>query len=425
MMMKKMISCLAAATLVITAVPALAVTNPVKAYACSKSESTTPEYDYEVAKDVFTGTVLKVENVYFDGKPYRMATFVPGSSFKGGKFPAVITAPDGDRCGMTFEQGHTYLMYSDDRQGYPYVSISDVYEGDEAAARVDALKNKGDAPLPDPVVYPITLYPGHEVKMMLNNKPYPVSPAPVFYQNSLYVPITFFRDTLGYVTVWNTETQRYEITLKSDWAGIAAKGDEAQSQFNGYSQGIPDGTDAFTANVTYSNVQVKVNGRKYAPELQPFTYDGVVYVPLRDTAEKLGIQVKWDAATYTASMKDTRPIEQTERPVLVMKLSSNTEGEADIIVDRMDSDQVQFHYDKQLEYGQQHEQMTASFDELVKDRRLRLFLKAGDRENELVITGELMNKLLTDPYFRQRTAGSIGHDTFIWPDHRIIGVSNV
>jgi hypothetical protein len=169
----------------------------------------------------------------------------------------------------------------------------------------------------------------------------------------------------------------------------------------------------------------------YAPENLPFTYDGVVFVPLRETAEKLGIQVNWDSSSYTAQLKDTRPIYSSDHPVLIMKLSSNKDGEADLIVDRIENDQASYRLDRTLQYGEKPEQLTAPFLDLVKgtdgvyERKIRLFLKAGERENELMVTEDLMNALLTNPAVRTSASMTLDRDFFLWPDDNVINTPHI
>ncbi|TDF91247.1 stalk domain-containing protein [Paenibacillus piri] len=430
-MRKKMVAGITAAVLALAAVPAAGyAAEPQATYACTKTEVTTPEYDYLAASNVFYGSVLNVESVYFDGIPYRMATFVTDTSLKGAGIKTVLTPQGAGECGYTFEQGHNYLVYANNRLGRPAVSESDVFEGDEAAARLQSLKESKPTPLPDPGVHQVTLYPGENVNVIFEGKKMPVTPAALYFQNSLYVPLTFFRDVLGYITVWNADLNRNEIRLRTDWGGVAAKGDPAQSQFTG-GGGIPVGTEPFVAGVTYSDVQAKVDGSLYPPENQPFNYNGVVYVALRSTAERLGIQVNWVPETKTAIMKDISPIESTNRPVLTLKLSSNQASEPDLIVDRIVGDQAQYHYDQPLPYGETPAQMTASFTDLVKEtngvaeRNVRLFIRSGERENELIVTNDLMKSILTDPAIRLRLNSVLGTDSFHWPDHGIIGLVHI
>ncbi|OXM82852.1 stalk domain-containing protein [Paenibacillus rigui] len=421
-----------AAVMTLSAVPAGVASVPQQAYACSKGEITTPEYDYSTASHVFYGMVNKVENVYFNGQMYRMATFVVDAKLKGEYVRTVLTRPDSDQCGMAFEAGRSYLVYANNRLGPPSASVFDVFSGDEAARRLEQAQSLiASVPVPEPGEQRVTLYPGTDATITLDGQQAPVKPGSLFYKNILYVPLTFFRDTLGYVTVWNAEANRYDILLRSEWAGIAAQGDQAQSAFKADSKGIPAGTEPFEATVTYSNVQARVDGGKYAPEHLPFTYDGVVFVPLRETAEKLGIQVTWDPGSYTAMLKDIRPIHPMDHPVLVMKLSSDTDGVPDLIVDRIENDQATYRVDRKLQYGEKPEQLSAPFLDLVKEtdgareRRIRLFLKSGDRENELVMTEDLMHSLLTNPLVRTSASLTLGRDFFYWPDDYVIGTPNI
>ncbi|WP_249864754.1 stalk domain-containing protein [Paenibacillus konkukensis] len=430
-MRKKMIACLAAAAVALTALPAAVTTSPQKVYACSKGEATSAEYDYSLASNVLYGSVTKVEDVFYKGQPYRLATFVTELNLKGSYVRNVLTAPDSDQCGVTFELGHNYLVYANNKLGRPAAGVFDVYEGQEATDRVNDVKDIDMVPTPQPGEQQVTLYPGSNVTVTYNGARAPVTPQALNFKNALYVPMTFFRDTLGYVTVWNAESNRYEILLRSEWAGIAAKGDPSQSEFKDTAEAIPIGTDPFEATVTYSDVQAKVDGKIYAPEYQPFNYHGVVYVPLRDTAEKLGLLVGWDADTYTVSVKDTRPFDPVEHPALIMKLSSVNEGEPDIVIDRIADDQATYHVDRRLEYGETMQQQTVPFMDLVQDadgktiRNIRYFLKKGDREYELVMTKELMKGLLNEPLIRTSANLSLGLDFYHWPEYGVIGLSNI
>ncbi|MFD0679365.1 MULTISPECIES: stalk domain-containing protein [unclassified Paenibacillus] len=430
-MKKTIFTCIAAAVLTLTFVPAGITSSPQKAYACSKGEYTTPEYDYSVASNVFSGAPIKVDNVYLDGKLYRMGTFVTDTIYKGSGVRTLLTPLDSDQCGATFELGHNYLVYANNSLDYPSANVFNIFEGDEAKERIEQLKNLDQVPVPTPGVHIETLYPGHNITLTLDGHTIPVTPAPVFFKNSLYVPMTFFRDVLGYVTIWNSESGRYEIMLKSDWAGIFAKGDSTKSEFTGSASGIPEGTAPFEAGVTYSDVRVKVDGKLYAPEHLPFTYDGVVYVALRSTAEKLGLQVSWLPETYTAQLRDIRPIDEVQHPILVMKLSSNNAGEADLIIDKINNDQALYRIDRPLGFGEKAEQLTAPFTELIKEtnseeyRKIRLFLHTNEREKEMMVTEALRDALLRDPDMRARASLVLSNDHYMWPTSDVFGLANI
>lgn len=430
-MKKGMTALLAAACLTLASIPVGLTAGSEKAFACSKGETTTPEYDYSVSSHVLYGMVSKLEKVYYKGQLYKMATLINDSQLKGSFTRTVLTAADSDQCGASLVVGRDYLFYADNRLGRPAVSVFDVFEGEVAAGRVAALKNMDRVPEPEPGVHTVTLYPGSNVKLTLDGSTVPVTATPLFFKDSLYVPMTFFRDILGYVTVWNSDPNRFEILLRSEWAGIAAQGNPSQSEFKDSVSGIPVGSEPFEANVSYSNVQVKVDGKLYAPEGQPFSYRDVVYVPLRDTSEKLGIQVNWDPATYTAQLKDGRPIDPLEHPALIMKLSSSREGEHDIIIDRFENDKAVYHYDEEVPYGQTMTQWTAELSDVLKqtggigDRSIRLFLSKGEREYELIITEGLRNALLSDPAVRKSISYTLGKDLYNWPEDGVIGMLHI
>jgi len=430
-MKQQIATVLAAACLTLAAVPAGLSSYPQKAYACSKGEDTSAEYDFAAASNVFYGMVTKVENVYYKGNLYKMATFVNDTHLKGNYVRVVLTATDSDQCEARFEEGRNYLVYAQNGPGRAYASVFNVFEGEEALSRANALKDRDMTPTPEPGVHAITLYSGADTAIMLNGNKQPASPAPLYYNSTLYVPMTFFRDILGYVTIWNSDENRYEILLRSEWAGIAAKGDPAQSEFKDLPAGIPVGSDPFEAYVTYSDVQAKVDGKWYAPEKSPFNYGGVVYVPLRDTAEKLGIQVNWDPASHTAYLNDIRSLDRQEHPMLILKLMSVREGEPDIIVDRIENDKATYRIDRKLEYGEQPQQFEASFADLVKDadgndiRQIRLLLQKEERQYELIVKESFRSALLTDPAARALLNLTLGRDFYSWPDDGVIGLANL
>jgi hypothetical protein len=423
LMRKKMTASIIAAVLAVTAAVTGIGASPERAYACSQESYTTPEFDYQQASNVFYGMVMDVESVYYQGKPYRMATFVAKQNLKGEYVRYVLTSPDTLSCGVTFELGHDYLVYANNRLGPAVVNEYDVVEGDEAVQRLESLQDLGSVPIPDPGVHQITLISGMDVMVNLDGKQVPMYPAPVFRDNSIYVPITFFRDSLGYVTIWNTEAERYEILLENEWAGLAAKGDPAQSEFNAGWSAVPDTKEPFEASVTFSDVVAKVEGMPFSQEIRPFNLDGVVYVPLRQASERLGLTVKWYPEINSVFLKDTRTIDRYESPLLMMRLSSNTGGD-DLLVEKLSEGQATYRVDGEKQTGEQP-QLTAPIADLLQDRSIRLVLRKGARENELIISQALMDGLLKDPDMIPRLGLVIGTDSYLWPDIGIARQSTI
>lgn len=65
-------------------------------------------------------------------------------------------------------------------------------------------------------------------------------------------------------------------------------------------------------SVFYNNIQVVVDGVKIQPtdangnKVEPFSYNGTIYLPIRAVGEALGKKVTWDQKTYTAYIGEQR-----------------------------------------------------------------------------------------------------------------------
>ncbi len=56
--------------------------------------------------------------------------------------------------------------------------------------------------------------------------------------------------------------------------------------------------------VSYNDIKVTVNGEKITTNSEPFIYKGTTYLPVRDVAEAVGKDVKWDNNTKTVALTD-------------------------------------------------------------------------------------------------------------------------
>ena len=60
--------------------------------------------------------------------------------------------------------------------------------------------------------------------------------------------------------------------------------------------------------VTYNNIKVNIGGQEVTPKdaagntVEPFTYNGTVYLPVRAISQALGCTVSWDDATNTVKI---------------------------------------------------------------------------------------------------------------------------
>jgi hypothetical protein len=59
--------------------------------------------------------------------------------------------------------------------------------------------------------------------------------------------------------------------------------------------------------VNYNNIKIVLNGRVLATENEPFVYEGRTYLPVKDIAEALGLDVDWDGDTQTVYLDATVP----------------------------------------------------------------------------------------------------------------------
>jgi hypothetical protein len=64
------------------------------------------------------------------------------------------------------------------------------------------------------------------------------------------------------------------------------------------------GTIYRTIQVQYEEIKINVNGERKYPELEPFTYSGRTFVPLRFIAEELNKEVLWDGVYKIIDVND-------------------------------------------------------------------------------------------------------------------------
>lgn len=81
------------------------------------------------------------------------------------------------------------------------------------------------------------------------------------------------------------------------------------------------------ANIFYRNITIKLNNQTIHTQNEPFILQDRTYLPMRDVAEALGLNVKWDDAANTVSLS-TQPTEES---------NENTENTENSIPDTVDS----------------------------------------------------------------------------------------
>ena len=70
------------------------------------------------------------------------------------------------------------------------------------------------------------------------------------------------------------------------------------------------------ATINYNNIKIVLNGKAVQTENEPFIFDSRTYLPVRDVAEALGLNVDWDDRTKTASLSGKNGKYQTEADFL-------------------------------------------------------------------------------------------------------------
>ena len=70
------------------------------------------------------------------------------------------------------------------------------------------------------------------------------------------------------------------------------------------------------ATIHYNGIAISVNGSIVSTENEPFILDGRTYLPVRDVAEFMQLDVDWDDATQTVLLSRMSGIYQTEAEFL-------------------------------------------------------------------------------------------------------------
>lgn len=61
-------------------------------------------------------------------------------------------------------------------------------------------------------------------------------------------------------------------------------------------------TESINIPVKYNNIKINVDGKQISTSNEPFIYNGVTYLPVRDVAAATGKTVNWDENTKTVSL---------------------------------------------------------------------------------------------------------------------------
>ncbi len=58
--------------------------------------------------------------------------------------------------------------------------------------------------------------------------------------------------------------------------------------------------------VSFNNIKVVIDGKELKTDKEPFTYEGITYLPVRAVAEAVGKDVKWDSTTQTVTLSGVK-----------------------------------------------------------------------------------------------------------------------
>ena len=132
---------------------------PRGAYACSCAEPPEPRDALERSSTVFSGMVVDVSTEGAEGSAMRRAVkFDVISAWKGVDKAqmTVYTAMDSAACGIDFEVGKRYLVYTYDSEGNPNTGLCDRTKLLTVSGEDIAKLGPGRPPIANPAVQPTT-----------------------------------------------------------------------------------------------------------------------------------------------------------------------------------------------------------------------------------------------------------------------------
>lgn len=101
-----------------------------------------------------------------------------------------------------------------------------------------------------------------------------------------------------------------------------------------------------TIQVQYEDIKININGERKYPELEPFTYSGRTFVPLRFIAEELNKEVLWDGVYKTIDINDK--VSPSIKPIL-LKGTGNTATEKFSLLKGLAIFQISYSSNKEYE----------------------------------------------------------------------------
>lgn len=333
------------------------------AYACSHGP-TTLEEEFLSASAIFTAKVTDVEAVY----PSQKIVVVEALDTFKGKAPSfVVTNDDSDQCGAGIEAGKTYLFYA---QGWeiPYVSVFDTHvvgtEQTEELAQWLAERTKGQ---PEPAgTEPLAAYRQGKIRLFLNEQDKGLVEKSFITDNTVYVPVSFLKDTFNGSTV--------------DWQNHA--------------RSINRGDDTL--------------------------------VPLRAAAEHMGYEVEWVDSTSSVILHT--PLERRSgSKTLAMRYIINVGLDGSLEIDRLTANEITYrYYNGHMPEGLEVKPETHPFSDVLKEeigyRKYipQFFVKMEQGEVRLLAASDLLHRFESDPSFREKVGAKLGKNIAALPVHRLL-----
>ena len=121
---------------------------------------------------------------------------------------------------------------------------------------------------------------------------------PFIYDGTIYLPIRAIGEALGMTVRWYDELNMATLTSGTASLSTTASEDEQVARL------FREGTTSIS--VGYRDISIFVNGEQITPKnvagivLEPFIYNGSIYLPIRAIGEALGMYVDWYNHTNTA-----------------------------------------------------------------------------------------------------------------------------
>ncbi|WP_426447391.1 hypothetical protein ACP26L_25070 [Paenibacillus sp. S-38] len=381
---------------------------PESAYACSKGEFPAPEQEFMEADAVFTAEVISDRKVYYGGYPMRQLTLAPESpAFKGEAPLTVLTALDSDQCGAPAAAGDRYLFYSHRTNGLLHrISIFDMKAPPSPGGPAPAGLHHPASAAAHPESARL-LYYRPDVRIYGEKGMLPPEGIPVIYDHSLYLPLSFYRESLGLAADWLPEENT--VSFRSTGKAMSSEGGAPYLE----DKNAPDAGIPF-----FPGTRMTFDGTELPSSEEPFLLRGELYVPLRPAAEQLGYVAAW--ADGTVELSPRVPFASAADAKLTLKLVSGRMDGPDLVMEQLGSEGFIYRIPTAAHPESAHAEepdalvRTGSFEDLSDPRSplyehsIRLFLRSAEREAELAVDGGLISRLPLDPALRSRLGAALG-----------------